>query len=182
MKNLLILLNTSSLLLLVLTFARGLGVEIFVNYSHIILALTSFIYFIFAEAFILFYLIGVGRMVENIKEKLAKGDLSDLVEEGQEVDLVLYRKKMVIFEQKIKNIKSRNVPWTILTLFLGSICFLSGGAFDTALIERTTHLGLGIGFGVSLLISYFWHTTGIIQADRLLSNLKEIFSLSRNSM
>lgn len=145
--------------------------------SHIKFAIPSYLYTIFAQAFVMFYFIGVARLVENIDNILqSKTNLGELFEIPPQ-DLTPYRKKVDRFVYESKLAKRQTIPWTILMLILGMLAFLLGGAHDTHLVEKTTHSGVTYGFLVAMLIGFFrqWHYLGKIHL--LLRKVKALFSI-----
>src|SRR5690606_17644739 len=65
-----------------------------IDFGHIQLAIPSFMYVIFIQAFVMFYFIGVARLVENVWNVLnSEANLSELFEVPP-ADLEPYKKKV----------------------------------------------------------------------------------------
>ncbi|ATH06571.1 hypothetical protein BIY24_01010 [Halobacteriovorax marinus] len=174
----LILIMVASVLL---TASKALGYDL-VELSHIHLAIMVFIYTIFAQAFVMFYFIGVARLVNNIDLILhSENNLGELFEEAPE-DLGPYIKKVKRFVHEADLCKRQTIPWTILMLILGMIGFLLGGAHDTGLVAKTTHSGVIYGFIVSMLIGFFrqWYYLG--KSHVLLRKVKGLFEIPDGQM
>ncbi|MGB0452756.1 MAG: hypothetical protein ACPGJV_03505 [Bacteriovoracaceae bacterium] len=147
--------------------------------GHISIAIPSFIYVIFAQAFVMFYFIGVARLTNNVDFILKsenKENLKELFEDPPE-DLGPYLKKLNQFVHEANTAKRQTVPWGGLMVVLGMIAFLLGGAHDTNLVAMTTHSGVVYGFLVAMFIGFFrqWYYLG--KAHRLLRKLKTLFSI-----
>lgn len=125
-----------------------------IGYSHIQLALVSFIYTIFAQAFVMFYFIGVDRLMKNVYTVLQEGNLGELFDNPPK-DLEPYKKKTYKFAMDSERCKRQTIPWTMLMLVLGSIAFLLGGAHDTNLVPKVVHSGVVYGFMVAMFIGFF---------------------------
>lgn len=129
------------------------------SFGHIQLALVSFLYTIFAQAFVMFYFIGVSRLMNNVYQALnSENNLHELFDDPPE-DLEPYKKKVIKFVQDSDRCKRQTIPWTMLMLVLGSIAFLLGGAHDTALVSKIVHSGVVYGFMAAMFIGFFrqWH-------------------------
>ena len=164
-----------------LTAAVALGWVSF-ELSHIQLAIPTFLYTIFAQAFVMFYFIGIGRLVENIHLIISTStNLNELFDEVPE-DLDPYLKKTDKFVYDAKLAKRQTIPWTILMLILGMIAFLLGGAHDTNMVEMTTHSGVVYGFMAAMTIGFFrqWYYLG--KAHILLRKVKTLFSIPDGQM
>lgn len=130
-----------------------------VGFGHIQLAIVTFIYTIFAQAFVMFYFIGVARLMQNVYAVLTtETNLGELFDSPPE-DLGPYKKKTIKFVQDSDRCKRQTIPWTMLMLVLGSIAFLLGGAHDTGLVTKVVHSGVVYGFMVAMIIGFFrqWH-------------------------
>ena len=126
-----------------------------VGYGHIQLAIVTFIYTIFAQAFIMFYFIGVARLMNNVYAVLTtETNLGELFDAPPE-DLGPYKKKTIKFVQDSDRCKRQTIPWTMLMLILGSIAFLLGGAHDTGLVSKVVHSGVVYGFMAAMFIGFF---------------------------
>lgn len=130
-----------------------------VGFGHIQLAIVTFIYTIFAQAFVMFYFIGVARLMNNVYAVLHnETNLGELFDNPPE-DLEPYKVKTKKFVQDSDRCKRQTIPWTMLMLVLGSIAFLLGGAHDTGLVSKVVHSGVVYGFMVAMFIGFFrqWH-------------------------
>lgn len=152
------------------------------EFSHIQLAIPSFIYVVFVQAFVMFYFIGVARLVENVWNVLhSEGNLNELFEEAP-ADLEPYKKKVARFVHETQLSKRQTIPWSMLMLVLGTIGFLLGGAHDTGLVAKTVHSGVAYGFLASMLIGVVrqWYYLG--KSHKLLRDIKGLFGISRDAM
>lgn len=152
------------------------------HFSHIQIAIPAFIYTIFAQAFVMFYFIGVSRLANNIYLILKEQKNLDELFEDPPKDLGPYTKKVFQFVQESTRGKRQTIPWTMLILILGTLGFLLGGAHDTGVVSKTTHIGVVYGFLAATIIGFFrqWHYLG--RAHILLRKLKTLFSIPDNSM
>lgn len=174
---------------LLLLMLAGIALTIFValgwvtlEFSHIQLAIPSFIYVVFIQAFVMFYFIGVARLVENVWNVLhSEGNLNELFEEPP-ADLEPYKKKVARFVHETQLSKRQTVPWTMLMLVLGTIGFLLGGAHDTGMVAKTVHSGVAYGFLVAMLIGFVrqWYYLG--KSHKLLREIKGLFGISNDAM
>ncbi len=131
------------------------------GFGHIQLAIPTFMYVIFIQAFVMFYFIGVSRLVENVWNALnSEANLGELFEEAPK-DLEPYKKKVARYVHESQLSKRQTIPWTMLMLVLGTIAFLLGGAHDTGLVSKVVHSGVAYGFIVAMLIGFFrqWFTS-----------------------
>jgi len=154
------------------------------KFSHIEMAIPAVMFLIFSQAFIMFYFIGVARMVENIHGVLnsERGNkLSELFDDPPE-NLEPYLKKVNRFIYQSKLSKRQTIPWTALILLLGIIGFLLGGAHHTAVVEKTTHSGVVYGFIVAYIIGFArqWYYLG--KTHQLLRQIKALFMIPDNTM
>lgn len=150
--------------------------------GHIELAIPSFIYTIFAQAFVMFYFIGVDRLTKNIFQILATNtNLNELFDNPPE-DLTPYLTQVKRFTYESNLCKRQTIPWTILILILGMIAFLLGGAHDTGLVAKTTHSGVVYGFTVALIIGFVrqWYYLG--KTHILLRKVKQLFQIPDGQM
>lgn len=164
-----------------LTATVALGL-VDINYGHIQLAIPTFLYVIFIQAFVMFYFIGVSRLVENVWNALhSETNLSELFDEPPH-DLGPYKKKVARFVHESQLSKRQTIPWTMLMLVLGTIAFLLGGAHDTGLVTKVVHSGVAYGFIAAMLIGFVrqWHYLG--KSHILLRDLKGLFGISRDAM
>jgi ABC-type multidrug transport system fused ATPase/permease subunit len=153
-----------------------------VDYGHIHLAIPTFIFTMFIQAFVMFYFIGVSRLVENVWNALnSAGNINELFDTPPE-DLEPYKKKVSRFVHESTLSKRQTIPWTILMLILGTIAFLLGGAHDTGMVSKVVHSGVAYGFFAAMLIGIVrqWYYLG--KSHILLGDLKSLFGMSRDAM
>ncbi len=153
-----------------------------IDLGHIQLAIPTFMFTIFIQAFVMFYFIGVARLVENVWNALnSPENLSELFDEAPK-DLEPYRKKVARYVHESQLSKRQTIPWTMLMLVLGTIAFLLGGAHDTGMVSKVVHSGVAYGFFASMLIGFFrqWHYLG--KSHHLLGEMKGLFGISRDAM
>lgn len=173
------------ILLMVLGIGLTAGVALGwweVGYGHIQLAIVTFIYTIFAQAFVMFYFIGVARLMNNVYAVLtSEQNLGELFDSPPQ-DLDPYKKKTIKFVQDSDRCKRQTIPWTMLMLVLGSIAFLLGGAHDTGLVSKVVHSGVVYGFIVAMLIGFFrqWHYLKVSHVA--LRKVKALFEIPDGSM
>jgi hypothetical protein len=171
------------LMLISISYTTLVALAIFVpELSHIHLAIPTFIYTIFIQAFVMFYFLGVSKLVTNVYNALhSEQNLNELFETPPE-DLEPYKKKITRFVHESTLSKRQTIPWTMLMLALGTIGFLLGGAHDTGLVSKIVHSGVVYGFICAMLIGFFrqWYYLG--KSHKLLRELKALFSLSDDSM
>lgn len=152
------------------------------NVSHIQLAIPAFIFTIFAQAFVMFYFIGVARLATNVYLIVnSKTNLHELFDNPPE-DLTPYLTQTKKFVEDAELCKRQTIPWTILMLILGMIAFLLGGAHDTGLVSKTTHSGVVLGFFIAMSIGFYrqWHYLG--KSHILLRKLKNLYEIPAGSM
>jgi hydrogenase/urease accessory protein HupE len=151
-------------------------------FSHIQIAIPAFIYTIFAQAFVMFYFIGVSRLTNNVYSIVNSGtSLNELFDTPPE-DLTPYIEKTKKFVEEADRCKRQTIPWTILMLILGMIAFLLGGAHDTGLVQKTTHSGVVLGFFIAMTIGFFrqWYYLG--KSHTLLRKLKTLYGIADGHM
>lgn len=166
---------------ILLTACVALG-WININFGHIQLAIPAFMYVIFIQAFVMFYFIGVSRLVENVWNALnSEANLSELFDEAP-ADLEPYKKKVARYVHESQLSKRQTIPWTMLMLVLGTIAFLLGGAHDTGLVTKVVHSGCAYGFIAAMFIGFFrqWYYLG--KSHILLREMKGLFGISRDAM
>lgn len=155
---------------------------IHLKFSHIQIAIPAFLYTIFAQAFVMFYFIGVARLTNNVYGIVSTGtNLSELFDEAPS-DLNPYIESTKKFVEEADRSKRQTIPWSILMLILGMIAFLLGGAHDTGLVQKTTHSGVVLGFFAAMSIGYFrqWYYLG--KTHRLLRKLKALYQIPDGQM
>lgn len=153
-----------------------------IGFGHIQLAIPTFMFTIFIQAFVMFYFIGVARLVENVWNALnSEANLSELFDNPPE-DLEPYRKKVARYVHESQLSKRQTIPWTMLMLVLGTIAFLLGGAHDTGMVKKVVHSGVAYGFIAAMLIGFVrqWHYLG--KSHKLLGEMKGLFGISRDAM
>lgn len=164
-----------------LTTMTALG-WIYIGLTHIQLAIPTFIFTIFAQAFVMFYFIGVARLTENIERILkGEGNLSELFDEAPG-DLTPYQKKTAQYVYQTTLSKRQTIPWTMLILVLGTLGFLLGGAHDTGMVRKIVHSGVVYGFIAASIIGFVrqWYYLG--KTHKLLREIKALFSLPDGQM
>lgn len=164
-----------------LTFAQAL-MWLDIGYSHIQLAIPAYLYCIFAQAFVMFYFIGTSRLVNNVWDALhSEANIHELFEVPPG-DLEPYIKSTRRFVEQSTRSKRQTIPWTMLMLILGMAAFLLGGAHDTGLVEKTTHVGLVYGFLATATIGFFrqWYYLG--KTHILLRKIKALYEIPDDSM
>lgn len=150
--------------------------------SHIQVAIPAFIYTIFAQAFVMFYFIGISRLAKNVQLILhTKRGLEEIFD-NPPADLAPYAEKVKQYVYQTDVFKRQTIPWTMLMLILGMIAFLLGGAHDTGLVSRPVHSGVVYGFLAAMIIGLVrqWHYLG--KAHLLLRQLKALFSIPDGQM
>ena len=151
-------------------------------FNHIQIAIPAFLYTIFAQAFVMFYFIGVSRLTNNVYSIVNSGtNLLELFDEPPK-DLNPYIEKTKKFVEDSDRCKRQTIPWTILMLILGMIAFLLGGAHDTGLVQKTTHSGVVLGFMIAMTIGFFrqWYYLG--KSHLLLRKLKTLYGMADGQM
>lgn len=150
--------------------------------SHIQTAIPSFIFLIFIQAFVMFYFIGVARLVENVWNVLqSEQNLHELFDTPP-ADLEPYKKRVARFVHESSLSKRQTIPWTMMMLVLGSIGFLLGGAHDTGLVVKTVHSGVIYGFIAAMFIGFYRQWIYLGKSHILLRELKSLFGISSDSM
>lgn len=166
---------------ILLTIAQAFGIT-HLPYNHIQLSIPIFLYTIFAQAFVMFYFIGVARLVNNVYHILStENNLNELFDDPPE-NLNPYLEKVHQFVQLADRSKRQTIPWTMLMLILGMTAFFLGGAHDTGMVQKTTHSGVVFGFTAAMLIGFFrqWHYLG--KTHILLRKIKTLFEIPDGSM
>jgi hypothetical protein len=150
--------------------------------SHIQTAIPSFIFLIFIQAFVMFYFIGVARLVENVWNVLqSEQNLHELFD-SPPADLEPYKKRVARFVHESSLSKRQTIPWTMMMLVLGSIGFLLGGAHDTGLVVKTVHSGVIYGFIAAMGIGFYRQWIYLGKSHILLRELKGLFGMSSDAM
>ncbi|MCO4792975.1 MAG: hypothetical protein KC493_04645 [Bacteriovoracaceae bacterium] len=165
--------------LLTMSSAFGL-IELPLN--HIQIAIPVFLFTIFAQAFVMFYFIGVSRLINNIWTILSTSTNLDEIFESAPADLTPYTKKVEKFVFDSTRCKRQTIPWTMMMLILGMIAFLLGGAHDTNLVEKTTHSGVVYGFFAAMAIGFFRQWFYLGKSHILLRKVKSLFEIPDGQM
>lgn len=167
---------------LALVILSALGKINVLELDHLRLAMPFFIYVIFAQAFVMFYFIGVSRLTMNIWNILNTGENIHELFESAPDDLTPYIKKTRKFAQDSNTFKRQTIPWTMLILALGTFAFLAGGAHDTGLVEKHIHSGLVYGFAAAVVIGFVrqWYFLG--KAHLHLRKIKALYMISDQAM
>ena len=153
-----------------------------VGFGHIHLAIPTFIFTIFIQAFVMFYFIGVSRLVENVWNALnTEGHLGELFDEPPK-DIEPYKKKVARFVHESTLCKRQTIPWTILMLILGTIAFLLGAAHDTGMVSKVIHSGVAYGFIAAMMIGFVRQWYYLKKSHLLLRELKTLFGMSSDAM
>lgn len=154
-----------------------------VSYHHATLGIITILFLIFAQAFVMFYFIGVAKLVDNVADCLnSKSNLQELFESEVPQNLEPYQIKVNRFIYQSHLAKRQTIPWSGLTLVLGIIGFLLGGAHDTGSVTKTVHSGVVYGFIGAMLIGFFKQWKYLGNNHKLLRELKTVFGLSHNQM
>lgn len=150
--------------------------------GHIQVAIPAFIYTIFAQAFVMFYFIGVARLTNNVYSHVSSGQNLKELFDNPPADLLPYIEKTKKFAEEADRCKRQTIPWTILMLILGMVAFLLGGAHDTGIVQKTTHSGVVLGFFMALTIGFFrqWYYLG--KSHLLLRKLKTLYGIANSQM
>lgn len=147
------------------------------GFSHIQIAIPAFMLVMFIQAFVMFYFIGISRLVNNVYNVLhSTTNLHELFDSPPE-DLSPYKKKVVKYVHDTTTCKRQTIPWTMLILILGMGAFFLGGALDTGLVQKKIHVGLVYGFSAALIIGFFrqWYYLG--KSHKTLRELKALFDI-----
>jgi hypothetical protein len=178
------LLRTLLLVMLIsLILTMGVALNWFqIGFAHIEIAIPSFIFTIFIQAFVMFYFIGVSRLVTNVHSALySTTNLKELFDTIPD-DLTPYKEKVDRYLLQSTVSKRQTIPWTMLMLALGTIGFLLGGAHDTGMVEKTTHSGVIYGFLFAALIGLYKQWNYLGKNHKLLRELKTLFGISNDAM
>ena len=154
----------------------------FLEIGHIVISIPVFIAVLFIQSFTMFYFIGIERLTINVLNTLQGGKNLEELFDHPPADLGPYLKETSLLRSKAKLYKRQTIPWSMLTLILGSTAFLLGGAYDTGLVGRSVHSGVAYGFFAALSLGFVrqWYYLG--KGDHLLSKLKGLFEISRHKM
>ena len=148
---------------------------------HIPLAIATFLVTLLTEALVMFYTIGVHRMMVNIDEAL-KSPATIASLDIPSKDLRPYLKKTEKFVRDAKLCKRRCIPWAMLMITLGSLAFLLGAAHDTGLVARTTHSGVSYGFLMAMILGSIHQWRFLVLGHKLLRKAKALFDLPDEEM
>jgi hypothetical protein len=151
--------------------------------SHISLAIVLMLFLLFIQAFIMFYFIGVNRLVENIQVTLnTQHDIKELFPDKVPDDLTYYIKSLNRIGYATQLNKRKTVPWAALIMVLFIIGFLLGGSHDTGGVSKDVHVGVILGFCAAFAIGFFKQWIYLGKAHKQLRELKDIFNLSDHAM
>lgn len=140
-------------------------------------------YLIFTQAFIMFYFIGVHRLVENVLTALQSStQLETLFDPPIPRDLTPYQKDVNRLFYQTNMCKRQTIPWTALILVLGIVSFLLGGAYHTGQVDRMVHVGVVLGFAAAFFIGFIKQWMYLGRANKYLRELKNLFNISKDSM
>ena len=145
-------------------------------WNHISLSIAAFLHTVFAQAFVIFYFIGVHRLLVKITTLLHSGNRSELFA-SPPPSIAPYIKKTDKLRQDAHLCKRQTLPWGFLMLALGSLAFLLGGAHDTGLVARTTHAGVAYGFTTAMLIGFFRQWRYLKKAHLILRKIKKLYQI-----
>lgn len=150
--------------------------------GHIAVAIPAYLYTLFAQAFVMFYFIGVARLVGNVHTILHSGTQLHELFDSPPADLTPYMKQINRYQYEAETCKRQTVPWSILMIVLGMFAFLLGGAHDTALVSLAVHSGVVYGFLAAMTIGFFrqWYYLG--KSHKLLRKLKTLFQIPDGAM
>lgn len=167
---------------MILTISTALAL-IELPMGHIQISIPTFIYTIFAQAFVMFYFIGVARLVENVYGILQSGgnNLKELFDNPPD-NLEPYITRVGRFHYEAQLSKRQTVPWSILMLVLGMFAFLLGGAHDTGMVSKNVHAGVVYGFTVAMLIGFVRQWFYLKKAHLLLRKIKTLFEIPDGQM
>ena len=174
---------------LILVMVFGIALTIFIGlgwvtlqWGHIQIAIASFLFLVFIQAFVMFYFIGVSRLVDNVWMALNSSDNLHELFDTPPTDLEPYKKKVARYVHESTLSKRQTIPWTILMLVLGSLGFLLGGAYDTGLVSKVIHSGVVYVFTAAMLIGFVrqWYYLG--KSHLLLREMKALFGMSNDAM
>lgn len=173
------------LIIMVLSMLTVAGVALGwweIGFGHIQLAIPTFLFVIFIQAFVMFYFIGVARLVENVWNALnSEGNIGELFDNPPK-DLEPYKKKVSRYVHESQLSKRQTIPWTMLMLILGTIAFLLGGAHDTGLVRKVVHSGVAYGFFAAMFIGFYRQWIYLGKSHLLLGEMKSLFGISRDAM
>ena len=178
-------------LLRLLLALSGLGVALVVALAHgwahvgpghILLAIPVFIGVVFVQAFVMFYFIGVARLVEKVLVALQSPDGPGTLFDEPPADPSPWIKRVSRMHLEAKMGRRRTVPWSVLAIVLGTAAFLLGGAFDTGLVGLHVHGGVAHGFCAALGIGTVRQWAHLGRAHRLLRRLKALFDVPAHRM
>ena len=146
------------------------------------MAIPSYLFAIFVQAFVMFYFIGVNKLVSNVYISLTtEKELENLFDIPPE-DLTPYIKKVKRFVHHSTLFKRKTVPWSILIIILGMMAFLLGGAHDTNMVSKIVHVGVVYGFVVTMCLGVLSQWIQLKKSHLLLRELKYLFGIQDTSM
>jgi hypothetical protein len=153
------------------------------SFNHIKIAVPFFIFMIFEQAFVMFFFIGVYRLTVNVYQSLETRNFEELgIAPVDEANLASLTDKAKTYLQSSNLSKRKIIPWTMLTLTLGTFAFLLGGAHDTGLVAKHVHSGVVLGFVIAASLSSFFQWRYLGKIHLLLRKLKSTFDLPDHQM
>jgi hypothetical protein len=150
--------------------------------THVQVAIPSFLYLIFAQAFVMFYFIGSSRLADNVVNVLnSPAHLDEIFEKAPE-SLDPYKKKANQFQYDASLCKRKTIPWTMMMLALGMLAFFLGAAHDTSMVNKSVHVGVVYGFLAAMVIGIVkqWYYLG--KTHMMLRKIKYLFELPDHQM
>lgn len=152
------------------------------DWHHISLSIPLILLLIFTQAFIMFYFIGVSRLVDNIMGHLNSRQGLDQLFDTPPEDLTPYQQKMNRIHYQTSMFKRQTVPWSALIITLGIFGFLLGAALDTGNTSYEVHVGVVYGFSIAFLIGFYKQWIYLGKAHLVLREVKYLFMISDDSM
>lgn len=152
------------------------------DWHHIALSIPLILLLIFTQAFIMFYFIGVSRLVDNIMGHLNSRQGLEQLFDTPPADITPYLQKMNRIHYQTSMFKRQTVPWCALIITLGIVGFLLGAALDTGKVNYQVHVGVVYGFLVAFVIGFYKQWIYLGKAHQVLREVKHLFMISDDSM
>ena len=168
----LLLLMVAGVILTMLT-AFGL-VELSLN--HIQIAIPVFLYTIFAQAFVMFYFIGVSRLINNIWTIFSTStNLSELFDNPPKTSHHIQKKLRNLFMTLLVANDRQSLDYDDVSSWHD--CFSTRWCSRYKYCRKTTHSGVVYGFFVAMMIGFVrqWYYLG--QSHVLLRKVKTLFEI-----
>lgn len=135
------------------------------EFGHIALSIPFIMFLIFSQAFIMFYFIGIHRLVENVLNVLnSKQQLDTLFDAPFPEDLTPYRKDVNRLHYQTNLCKRQTIPWTELMLDSWNHSFFIWWSFSYGTSQSMVHLGLL--WLCSCLYSRFLQTVDVFRSSK----------------